>query len=56
MTDAFLYVDEFDGLYTEFMARGAMSHIPPTDQTWGNREMGIRDPDGNVLVFGRSSR
>ena len=51
MTDAFLYVGDVDGLYAEFMARGATGHMPPTDQTWGNREMGIRDPDGNVLVF-----
>jgi uncharacterized glyoxalase superfamily protein PhnB len=56
MTDAFLYVADVDGLYAEFMARGATSHMPPTDQTWGNREMGIRDPDGNVLVFAETSR
>ena len=56
MTDAFLYVDDVDGLYAEFMARGATSHMPPTVQTWGNREMGIRDPDGNVLVFAQVPR
>ena len=38
-------------LYAEVVARGAISHMPPTDQTWGTREIGIRDPDGNVLVF-----
>ena len=25
--------------------------LPPTDQSWGTREMGIRDLDGNVLIF-----
>src|SRR5690349_6279455 len=30
---------------------GAAVQLPPTDQTWGTRETGIRDPDGNVLVF-----
>lgn len=54
MTDAFLFVDSVDALYAEFMARGATSHMSPTNQTWGGREIGIRDPDGNVLVFGQS--
>ncbi len=56
MTDAFLYVDDVDGFYAEFLARGATCQLPPTDQTWGTREMGIRDPDGNVLVFANGSR
>ncbi len=51
MTDAFLWVSDVDALYAEFAARGAVIPLPPTDQTWGNRETGIRDPDGNVLVF-----
>ncbi len=50
-TDAFLWVDDVDVLFTEFTARDAIVHMPPTDQTWNNRELGIRDPDGNVLVF-----
>jgi uncharacterized glyoxalase superfamily protein PhnB len=53
LTDAFLYVTSVDELHAEFVGRGAMVHMPPTDQTWGNRELGIRDPDGNVLVFAR---
>ena len=51
MTDAFLWVDDVDLLYDEISARGAVTQLPPTDQTWGTREAGIRDPDGNVLVF-----
>ena len=51
MTDVFLYVAGVDGLFAEFADRGAICQLPPTNQTWGNREMGIRDPDGNVLVF-----
>ena len=54
MTDAFLWVADADRLYIEFSARGAVVHMPPTDQTWGNRETAIRDPDGNVLVFATS--
>jgi uncharacterized glyoxalase superfamily protein PhnB len=55
MTDAFLYVENVDRLFTEFSAAGAIVHMPPTDQTWGTREVGIRDPDGNVLVFAVAS-
>jgi len=40
-----------DRLHDEVSARGAVVTLPPTDQTWGTRETGIRDPDGNVLVF-----
>lgn len=51
MTDAFLWVDDADGLHHEVSVRGAVVQLPPTNQTWGTRETGIRDPDGNVLVF-----
>lgn len=51
MTDAFLWVADVDLLHAEVAARGAVIQLPPTDQTWGTRETGIRDPDGNVLVF-----
>jgi len=51
MTDAFLWVADVDRLHNELSARGAAVQLPPTNQTWGTRETGIRDPDGNVLVF-----
>ena len=51
MTDAFLWVTDVDLLHEELSARGAVIQLPPTDQSWGTREIGVRDPDGNVLVF-----
>ncbi len=51
-TDACLWVTDVDELHREFAAKGAIIQLPPTDQTWGTRELGIRDPDGNVLGFG----
>jgi uncharacterized glyoxalase superfamily protein PhnB len=51
MTDAFLWVTDVDQLHSELAARGAVIQLPPTNQTWGTRELGVRDPDGNVLVF-----
>jgi uncharacterized glyoxalase superfamily protein PhnB len=56
MTDAFLWVADLDRLYAELSARGAVVQLLPTDQTWGIREMGIRDPDGNVLGFATKPR
>jgi len=51
MTDAFFYVADVDQLFAELSAGGALCQLPPTNQTWGTREIGIRDPDGNALVF-----
>ena len=51
MTDAFLWVADVDLLHDEVSMRGAVVQLPPTNQTWGTRETGIRDPDGNVLIF-----
>jgi catechol 2,3-dioxygenase-like lactoylglutathione lyase family enzyme len=33
------------------VGRGVPIELPPTDQTWGNREMYVNDPDGNSLRF-----
>ena len=51
-TDPYLWAPDVDQLHAEFSAKGAVCQLPPTNQTWGTREMGIRDPDGNVLNFG----
>lgn len=47
----FFWVEDVNALYQEFIARGATIQLPPTDQTWGTREIHVRDPDGNVLGF-----
>lgn len=54
-TDAFITVSDVDKLFSELSARGANIQLPPTNQTWGNREMGVRDQDGNALVFANAS-
>jgi uncharacterized glyoxalase superfamily protein PhnB len=54
LTDAFLWVDDVDTLFSELSLRGAICPLPPTNQTWGNRETHIRDQDGNVLCFATS--
>jgi len=49
LTDVFLYVADVDELFAELSTRSAICQLPPTNQTWGNREIGIRDPDGMSL-------
>lgn len=44
-------VRDVDALYEEFKAKGVTFELPPYDQTWGNREMYLRDTDGNSIRF-----
>ena len=47
----FIRVEDLDALYTELVEKGVAIDLPPTDQSWGNREMYVKDPDGNSLRF-----
>ncbi|MFN2596206.1 MAG: glyoxalase superfamily protein [Pyrinomonadaceae bacterium] len=49
----FLVVDDVDALHAELVAKGVAISLPPTDQTWGNREMYVCDADGNGIRFTR---
>jgi len=46
-----LMVDNVDRLYAEFTAKHVAVDTPPVDQTWGSREMYVKDFDGNCLRF-----
>lgn len=50
---AYVLVDDIDGLYRELSGKDVPISLEPTDQTWGNREMYARDPDGNRIRFGQ---
>jgi catechol 2,3-dioxygenase-like lactoylglutathione lyase family enzyme len=43
-------------LHREFRGKGVPIALSPTDQTWGTREMYVRDPDGNCLRFVQEAR
>ncbi len=45
----FLVVEDVDVLYAELKANDVEINLEPTDQSWGNREMYVRDPDGNSI-------
>jgi uncharacterized glyoxalase superfamily protein PhnB len=46
-----LFVDNVDALHSEFVAKSVPIHLAPVDQTWGSREMYIKDADGNCIRF-----
>jgi uncharacterized glyoxalase superfamily protein PhnB len=46
-----LLVEDVDALYEEFTARGVPIDLAPTNQTWGTREMYVKDADRNCLRF-----
>ena len=48
---ALFEVRDVDALFAEFKARDVPIALEPCDQSWGNREMYIRDTDGNALRF-----
>ena len=44
-------VDDVDALHAEFVGNGVTIDTGPLDQTWGTREMYVKDADGNCLRF-----
>jgi uncharacterized glyoxalase superfamily protein PhnB len=46
-----LLVDNVDALHAEFVAKGVRITVEPVDQTWGTREMYVKDADGNCIRF-----
>ncbi len=50
-TGIIIWTDNVDFLHDEFVCMGVKIHMEPTDQTWGYREMQVRDTDENKLVF-----
>lgn len=55
----YVRVDNVDELCEQFLSNGVTLCVPsggttPVDQTWGMREIGFRDPDGNKITFGQS--
>lgn len=47
----YIATDDVRGLHAELVARGVPIDTGPVDQTWGNREMYVKDADGNSVRF-----
>ena len=52
-TCVYVYVDDVDALYAEFVAKGVPNLDPVQDQPWKMREFAVTDPDDNTLRFGQ---
>jgi uncharacterized glyoxalase superfamily protein PhnB len=50
-----LQVDDVDALHAEFVAAGVSIDLAPCDQSWGTREMYVKDADGNCVRFQQES-
>ncbi len=46
-----LIVEDVDGLHAELLGKGMRIDTGPVDQTWGSREMYVKDGDGNCVRF-----
>lgn len=54
-----LYVDTFDKVdkaYHDAISKGAISVLPPENETWGQRTCYIADPEGNLIEIGSFNR
>ena len=47
----YLAVEDVDALHAELVAKGVPIDTGPVDQTWGSREMYVKDPDRNSIRF-----
>jgi len=48
---AVIIVESIEELHRELVLRATEIAVGPVDQTWGTREMYVRDPDENTLRF-----
>lgn len=46
-----LIVEDVDALHAGFVEKGVRIAVEPVDQTWGSREMYVRDGDENCVRF-----
>ena len=53
---AYVSVENVDTLHAEFVQKGIPIDTEPVDQTWGTREMYVKDADRNCIRFVQQSR
>lgn len=51
---AYFYVRDVDGLFAEFVEKGADVEGEPVSRPWGLREVTVLDVEGNRLMFGQT--
>lgn len=51
----YIFCDEVDVYYEEILAKGADAFIPPGNRPYNVRDFAVKDADGNILAFGKST-
>jgi uncharacterized glyoxalase superfamily protein PhnB len=51
----YVYVDDPDAIYTRALEHGADAVMPMTDQFYGHRDGGVKDPCGNLWWIGKQT-
>ena len=54
LLDAYIFVEDADALYAEFMTRGVEFTRGLANMPWRSREFVVKDGDGRLLAFGAS--
>ncbi|MGA7414746.1 MAG: VOC family protein [Bryobacteraceae bacterium] len=52
LLDAYLLIEDADGLYAEYESRGVEFTRGLADMPWDSREFVVKDCDGRLLAFG----
>jgi uncharacterized glyoxalase superfamily protein PhnB len=52
---AYIEVDDVDACYARAVDAGADVLKPPTDETWGRREVALRSPDGHRFMLANAT-
>ena len=52
LLDAYLFIENADALYAEYVARGVEFTRALGDTAWRSREFVVKDCDGRLLAFG----
>jgi uncharacterized glyoxalase superfamily protein PhnB len=55
LLDAYLFIEDADALYAEYVARGVEITRALGDTPWRAREFVVKDCDGRLLAFGAAS-
>lgn len=50
----YIFCDEVDQYFRDVTDKGAVILTPPDDRSYGIRDFTVKDPDGNILAFGKA--
>jgi len=48
--------EDLDTTYAKLQELGVKTEGPPTDRPWGERDLWVLDPDGNLVEFGQQRK